>query len=272
MARDIITTTITGIRIIIEKGGGAMNEKTPGIFYGVGVGPGDPELITRKAERILAAVDWIFLPSETPDGSSFVRRIVEPLGLPEHKFWPVSMSMSRDRTADGNAYRWAAGEIVKELRQGKSAAWITQGDPLFYSTFVHLLEEVRRYPAIAIEIVPGVTSASAAAARAGLAIARLDERVAVIPAAYGLDQLPRLLDEFATVFLLKVHGAIDELLTVLKDVKGSVEAVYVEQVGTPAERVVTDLESLLEQKLPYFSLVILQRRAADVSPPVRSEI
>src|SRR6516165_3807231 len=106
-----------------------------GIFYGVGVGPGDPELITRKAERVLAAVDWIFVPAGARGGAGFARRIVEPLGLAPEKFRPVSLCRSRDRGADREAYRCAAEEIVTELRRGKSVAWITEGDPLFYSTF-----------------------------------------------------------------------------------------------------------------------------------------
>jgi precorrin-2/cobalt-factor-2 C20-methyltransferase len=236
-----------------------MSENRIGLCYGVGVGPGDPELITRKAERILRAVDWIFLPAGARSGSSFVRQIVEPLGLPEAKFRPVSLCMARDRTSDENAYRHAAAAIVAELRRGQSAAWITEGDPLFYSTFLHLHAELSQYPEVRIEIVPGVTSVSAAAARAGLPIARLDERVAVVPAAYGLERLPALLDEFATVFLLKIHSAFDQLLAALAAVPGSLRAVYLEQVGTPAERIVTDLESLRGQELPYFSLVMLCR-------------
>ncbi len=232
--------------------------KSVGVFYGVGVGPGDPELLTRKAERVLKAVDWIFLPSGARSGS-FVRRIVEPLGLPPGKFRPVSLCMARDRTEDRNAYRRAASEIVEELRQGKSAAWITEGDPLFYSTFLHLYEEVRHYPEVRVEIIPGVTSASAAAARIGMPVARLDERVAIVPACYGLQRLPALLDEFATVFLLKVNSRFDQLLAELASVRGRVQAVYLEQVGTPAERVVTDLESLRGQELPYFALVMLRR-------------
>jgi precorrin-2/cobalt-factor-2 C20-methyltransferase len=169
--------------------------------------------------------------------------------------------MSRDRTADGNAYARAAAEIREELRRGKSAAWITEGDPLLYSTFLPLYAELCRHAEVQIEIVPGVTSASAAAARAGLPVARLDERVAVVPAAYGLGRLPALLDEFATVFLLKVHGALDQLLAALAAVPAPARAVYLEQVGTSAERVVTDLESLRGQELPYFSLVILRREA-----------
>ncbi len=236
-----------------------MNQQSRGVFYGVGVGPGDPELITRKAERVLRAVDWIFLPAGARSGGSFVRRIVAPLDLPEAKFRPVSLCMSRDRSADGSAYVQTAAAIVAELRQGKSAAWITEGDPLFYSTFLHLHAELSRYPEVRIEIVPGVTSTSAAAARAGLPAACLDERMAVIPAAYGLQRLPALLEEFATVFLLKVNGVFDALLDLLASLDGSVRSVYLEQIGTREERVVTDLQALRGQELPYFSLVILRK-------------
>ncbi len=235
-----------------------MSQRQTGIFYGAGVGPGDPELITRKAERILRTVDWIFLPSGR-SGSSFVRRIVEPLGLPPNKFRPVSLCMTRDRTEDSQTYARAASEILEELHQGRSVAWITEGDPLFYSTFLNLYEILSRYPEVQIEIVPGVTSASAAAARIGFPVARLDERVAIVPAFYGMRRLPALLDEFASVFLLKVNSVFQELLAELATVRGAVRTVYVEQVGTSAERVVTDLESLRGQELSYFSLVILRK-------------
>jgi precorrin-2/cobalt-factor-2 C20-methyltransferase len=230
-----------------------------GTFYGVGVGPGDPELITRKAERVLAAVDRIFLPAGAHGAAGFARRIVEPLGLPPEKFRPVSLCMARDRRADGQTYRRLAEEIATELHRGQSAAWITEGDPLFYSTFLQLYAELRRFPEVQIEIVPGVTSVSAAAARAGVPVARLDEQVAVVPAAYGIERLPALLDEFATVFLLKVNSMFGLLLEVLAALPCPVRAIYVEQVGTPQERVVEDLDSLRGHELPYFALVILRR-------------
>ncbi len=234
-----------------------------GTLYGVGVGPGDPELITRKAERILHAVDWIFQPAGARSGAGFARRIVEPLGLPPEKFRPVSLCMSRDRGADQRAYRRLAEEIVMELDCGKSAAWITEGDPFFYSTFLHLYSELQRFPEVRIEIVPGVTSASAAAARAGVPIARLDEKVAVVPAAYGVERLPSLVEEFASVMLLKVNTVFGRLLDELAALPRPARAVYVEKVGTPDERVLEDLESLRGRELPYFSLVIVRGRARD---------
>jgi len=98
-----------------------------GTFYGVGLGPGDPELLTRKAGRILSEVDWIFYPFESRTGASFSRRILAALELPATKFRQVSLGMSQDRGPDQHTYATAAEAMVKELRQGKSVAWVTQG-------------------------------------------------------------------------------------------------------------------------------------------------
>ena len=90
-----------------------------GTFYGVGIGPGDPELMTRKAVRVLSEVEWIFYPFESRTGTSFSRRIIAPLGLPEAKFRQVSLGMSQDRGPDQYTYATAVDAMVKELRQGK---------------------------------------------------------------------------------------------------------------------------------------------------------
>jgi precorrin-2/cobalt-factor-2 C20-methyltransferase len=249
-----------------------MSGETPGTFYGVGVGPGDPELITRKAARVLAEVDRVFYPMETRGGTSFARRIIASLGVPEAKCQPIYLGMSRDRSNDLLTYENAVNVMATELRQGKSVAWVTQGDPLFYSTFIHLYEQMRRnFPEIPIAIIPGVTSASAAAARAGIPVARLEEKVAVLPAVYGLTELAALLDEFATVFLMKVNSVFDQLLDTLHTLPPTVRGVYLENIGTAEERLMTDLESLRGQKLPYFSLVLLYHERRPAHTPERQE-
>ena len=247
-----------------------MSRAGMGTFYGVGIGPGDPELMTRKAVRVLTEVDWIFHPFETRTGTSFSRRIIAPLGLPEAKFRQVSLGMSQDRGPDQHTYATAVDAMVRELRQGKSVAWITQGDPLFYSTFIHLYTEMRqRFPDVPIDIVPGVSSPNAAAAAAGVPVALLADKVAVVPAVYGLDTLPSLLEDFTTVFLMKVNSVVEQLLEALSALPYKVQSVCVEKVGTPEERIVTDLHTLRNQKLSYFSLVILHRDtpAAALSAP-----
>lgn len=233
-----------------------------GTFYGVGVGPGDPELITRKAERVLRSVEWIFHPAAARSGSSFVRSIVAPLDLPAAKFREVALCMARDRGGDQAKYAETVRLIAGELRQGKSAAWIAEGDPLFYSTFVPLHEEMRRqFPEVRIEIVPGVSSIHAAAALAGLPAAQLDDRVAVLPAAYGLERLAELARDFDTIFLLKVNTSLDDLIMRLDRLPAAFEAAYVEKVGAPDERLVTNLHDLAGQNPSYFSLVILRKKS-----------
>jgi precorrin-2/cobalt-factor-2 C20-methyltransferase len=234
-----------------------------GTFYGVGLGPGDPELITQKAARVLREVDCIFLPASKNSGSSVARRIVAPLQLPESKFRPVGLCMGRDRRQDRRTYCETADAIAIEVHQGNSAAWIAEGDPLLYSTFLHVYAEMReRHPDVRTEIVPGISSPHAAAARAGMPMAYLDELVALVPAVYALDRVPALLEEFASVFLLKVNSVFDRLLDLLPSWRQDIEAMYLENIGTPEERMITDLEALRGQELPYFSLVLLRSRSA----------
>jgi len=228
-------------------------------FYAVGVGPGDPELMTRKAARVLAEVDRIYSASSRAGEPGIARRIVDGLGLSSEKFRTVPVPMSRNRGGARSAYRLAAAEIVQDLELGRSAAWIVEGDPLLYGTSIYVLEEVARLrPGSRTEVVPGVTSVQAAAARAGIELARLGEGVAICPAAYGLDHLPETLKRFATVCLLKVNTTFDRLLDRLEALPGPLSAVYLERVGMPGERVVTDLASLRGQDLPYFSMVLIR--------------
>jgi precorrin-2/cobalt-factor-2 C20-methyltransferase len=234
-----------------------MNTDRP-TLYGIGLGPGDPELLTLKAVRLLRTVDSIFCPG------SVAARIVEALELPAEKFRRVSLCMQRERSSDLQTYDGVARQIVELLQLGQSTAWISEGDPLLYSTFVHVRRAVLQVaPRVAVEVVPGVTSLQAAAARAGVPIAELDEQVAIVPAAYGIERLPHLLESFATIFLVKVHAVVEPLVQQLQRLRVPVEAYYLEQVGTPMERIVTDLGSLCGQKLPYFSLVILRRAAKE---------
>jgi precorrin-2/cobalt-factor-2 C20-methyltransferase len=231
-----------------------------GTLYGVGVGPGDPELLTFKAVRVLREVDSIYYPCHERGDESLAFAIVSALELPAEKFEAVSLSMSRARGADLAAYEAIGRRIVADLQQGRSAAWITEGDPLCYSTFIYIRQRVLGlWPQATVEIVPGITSFQAAAARAGVAVAGLDQRFAVVPAAYGLANLTELLAQFATLFLIKIHTQVECLLDQLAALPFPVHSVYLEWIGTDRERIVTDLTTLRGMKLPYFSLVILQR-------------
>src|SRR4249920_2384683 len=125
--------------------------------------------MTVKAARLLRGVERIYHPT-SGDGDGFAAKILAPLGLDPSRMRPTLLRMSRDRRADRETYARIAGEIAGDLSAGRSAAWVTEGDPLLYGTFLHLYEEVRGLlPAAPIEIVPGVSSLHAATAQLGVA-------------------------------------------------------------------------------------------------------
>jgi precorrin-2/cobalt-factor-2 C20-methyltransferase len=158
----------------------------------------------------------------------------------------------------------AANDVLDRLQAGLDVAFVTEGDPLVYSTFGYLLEAVRRRDAaIPIVIIPGISSITAAAAAACLPLAAWDERVAIIPAAYGLGReepasLRNLLPLFHTVVLLKVSSVFDALLDVLAELDLLQHAVFVKRCSAEQEEVVWDLARLRGQSIDYFSLVIVR--------------
>lgn len=146
--------------------------------YAVGVGPGDPELLTRKAERILRSVDVILTPVSHPtEASVALETIREFIDETRQKIIVHQFPMTADRSRLIPAWQEAAALIAAHAEAGRSVAFITIGDPLFYSTFIYLLRILREtWPQIPIEIVPGISSINAAASQAALPLVEGDEK------------------------------------------------------------------------------------------------
>lgn len=253
-----------------------------GTLYGVGLGPGDPELLTRKAFRILSTVPVIFYPSCGGKAEGFaldiLRRVFangenspeavgegfKPAPTDSHvvleRCRPLATTMPRGGGIARPHWEQAAETVVQVLQSGQDAAFITEGDPSLYSTFVYLQAALAaRLPGVTVEIVPGVSSVTAAAARTAFPLALADERLAILPATYDPQFLEQALEGFDTVVLLKVSRVIDQLIPIL-EARGLIErAVLVERCGTPRERVVRDVKSLRGQRLDYFSLLLVRR-------------
>ncbi|HTK10379.1 MAG TPA: precorrin-2 C(20)-methyltransferase [Ktedonobacteraceae bacterium] len=235
-----------------------------GTLYGVGVGPGAPDLMTVRAEQILRACPVICLPART-HGQSYAGTIIAHLLDHERQeVLPVQFPMQRDLALALPAREQAATQVLARLQMGQDVAFATEGDPLLYSTFGYLLETVKRSaPAIPVEVVPGVSSITAAAAATHLPLATWDERVAVLPAAHALRQtdtshLRQILQLFDTIVLLKVHTVFAALLDTLEELDLVQHALFVRRCSTDREEIVYDLTSLRDQKLDYFSLVIVR--------------
>jgi precorrin-2/cobalt-factor-2 C20-methyltransferase len=231
-------------------------------IYAVGVGPGDPELLTRKAERILREVPVICAPSANPTDSSYALSIVEGF-IDRSRQEIIVRVFPMLKNQEGLEPFWenAAREAAELVRQGKDVAFITIGDPFLYSTFLYIYRIVReKYPDITVEAVPGITSINAAAIAAGVPLAAASERVAIIPAAFEEHDLRRILIDFDTIVLMKVNRVFDKIHALLGELGLEKNAVFIRRVGSPEEEVVFDLESLLGKKLDYLSLLIVKKQ------------
>lgn len=231
-------------------------------LYAVGVGPGDPELLTRKAERILRSVHVVCAPTSAADSGSVALGIVEPfLDRTRQEVLTRVFPMTKDESALVPLWEETASEVAQRIRQGRDVAFITIGDPFLYSTFLYLHAIFReKYPDIDIEIVPGITSAGAAAAAAGVPLGLSADRLAILPATYEETQLRQTLLDFDTVVLMKVSRVFDRIFALLSELGLERSAVFVRRVGSGEEEVVTDLSSLVGKKLDYLSLLIVRKK------------
>ena len=230
-------------------------------IYAVGVGPGDPELLTRKAERIIRAVPVVCAPTASPADSSYALAIVEPfLDRSRQEVIVQVFPMRKDQEGLEEFWEEAAAEVAEKVRQGREVAFITIGDPFLYSTFLYLYRILReKYPDIPVEVVPGISSINAAAVAAGIPLGLASERIAIIPAAFEAANLRQTLEEFDTVVLMKVSRVFDGIYGLLQELGLEKNGVFVSRVGSPEQEVVFDLGSLLGRKLDYLSLLIVRK-------------
>jgi precorrin-2/cobalt-factor-2 C20-methyltransferase len=157
-------------------------------------------------------------------------------------------------------WRSAAEAIAQRLRQGQDVAFITEGDPMLYSTFSYVLESIRsEHPDYPVEIVPGVSSVMAAAASAAVPLVTHGQRLAILPAVYGIDDLRRAIASYDTIVLMKVNRTLLEALANLENLGLAGKGIYVRRATTAHEQVVRDLHQLSEEDLDYFSLLIIRK-------------
>ena len=164
--------------------------------------------------------------------------------------------------AEGAAEVWerAAETLAGRLRQGPDAAFITEGDPMLFSTFSYVLESLQaNHPEIAVEIIPGVSSVMAAAARASVPLVTHGQRLAILPAVYGIDDLREAIANYDTIVLMKVNRVLLDALANLESLGLAGKGIYVRRATTAREQVVQDLRQLTEEDLDYFSLLIIKR-------------
>ncbi len=237
-----------------------------GKLYGIGVGPGDPELMTLKAVRILKECPVIAVPiSGSTAGEAVAYKIAREAvayqiareALPEIEGktkLEIQMPMTRDHALLDASHQEAAKQLIRVLDQGKDAAFLTLGDPTVYSTYmyVHRLVAEAGYEA---EIVSGIPSFCAAAARLGIALAERQEPIHIYPAAYGVSEALKLP---GTKVLMKAGKKLAQLSEKLEDGQ---QAYVIENCGMPGERVwKREPENRPPVPAGYFTTVIVKGR------------
>ena len=231
-----------------------------GCLFGVGVGPGDPELLTLKALRVIQGVPVICVPQAGTQQDSYALGIIgQFLDLKKQELVRLVFPTD-DPTGATAVWQDAAHLVAERLQLGQDVAFITEGDPMLYSTFYYVLDSIcSSHPTSPVEIVPGVSSVMAAAASACIPLATQGQRIAVLPAVYGIDDLSEAIASYDTIVLMKVNRTLMQALAHLEDLGLAGKATYVRRASTPTERVVHDLGQLSDEDMDYFSLLIIRR-------------
>lgn len=226
-----------------------------GTFYGIGVGPGDPELLTVKAINAIKNVDVIIAPkTEKKEGSvalsiarSYLKTDVEII----YQVFP----MVKDFADSPEVFDENKSEIVSLLRQGKNVAFLTIGDPMFYSTYIYIFRLLEK-EGVRVETIPGVPAFLAIASRLGRPLAFGNEIISIVPATADQDRIEKALDACDIAVLMKVYKNFDEIVGALERNQKLDGAVLASRCGLPDEKIISELDAHRGEKLNYLSTII----------------
>jgi len=230
-----------------------------GTLYGVGVGPGDPELLTLKAHRLIAETEVIAYPAPD-DGKSFARSIVSQWLGPERVEIPIVVPMRVERFPAKQVYDQAAETIASHLDSERDVVVLCEGDPFFYGSFMYLFERLAgRYDC---EVVPGVSSLMASAATAARPLAARNDVLTIVPAPLKDDEILKHLKSAEAVAFIKVGRHLPRLRDLVDRAGLMPQAVYLERVTLGNQRLMP-LADVGPESAPYFSMVLIYKGAED---------
>lgn len=233
------------------------NDSNYGMFYGIGIGPGDSELLTVKAVRIIKEVDSIFVPKASFKDESMALNIVKEL-TSEKNVCEQVYPMTKDKDVLNDAWLKAAKEITTKIESGKSVAYLTIGDPFTFSTYIYLLQNITKLiPVENIQTIPGITSYNAAACLANFPLVESSMKLAVVPVSKNIDELRPVLQSFDTVVLMKVAKKLDSVIELLEELDLINSSMFASYVGQEKSIITRDLISLKGKGKGYMSVIIV---------------
>ncbi len=225
----------------------------PGTLCSVGVGPGDPGLLTLEAVRLLASAEVLAYPLAA-GRDSLALSIAAPHVPASCRRLPLELEMTGPEGAIAAAYDAAAASIARHLQDGRDVLYLCLGDPLLYGSSIYLSERLSQYPR---RFVPGVTSIAAAAASAHFPLARRGESLRIVPAVGDFAELRAALASPSPVAVLKAGEARQQIRSLIEAASRAAGAVYIERVGHAHQSFCSDLSQLPPGPGPYFSLFLV---------------
>ncbi|XOF34309.1 MAG: precorrin-2 C(20)-methyltransferase [Candidatus Electrothrix sp. YB6] len=239
-----------------------------GRLYLVGVGPGDPELMTCKAVRILESVQVWAVPKAREDGTSSALQIASAMiSLKDRTVLELCFPMKKIRLEQEHdpevVQSWlkAASTVLEHLDQGRDVAFPTLGDPGVYSTsfyLLHVLHGLR--PELRVSMVPGITAMSACSAQVCRPLGLGDDILSVVPAAFDDDRLREILLTADAVVLMKVFRRLPRIIALLDELGLTGQAVLVERCGMDDQHIYTDIREAADLDLHYFSTLLVRKK------------
>ncbi len=233
-------------------------------LIGVGVGPGAADLLTLRAARVLREADVLALPRSSAEASSSAGAIVRAAvgEVAGQEILPLTFPMTRDPAVRRLALDAALDALASRLEAGKLIAVACEGDPLVYGSFIDLLHAApARFPGVPVEVVPGITAATAAAAAALVPLADGDGALEILPARRAIAELPRIAASGDAAVIYKAGPVLPELAAALAEQGLAGRAVLVTSATRPDEEIVRGLDADVGKR-PYFSLVIVPPRGS----------
>ena len=229
-----------------------------GTFYGIGVGPGDPELLTVKAINALKKIDVLIAPKTEKKSDSVALSIAQPHLKPTVEIIYRTFPMVKDFAAATEVFESHRDEILSLLRNGRNVGFATIGDPMFFSTYIYIFRLLKPC-GVPIVTIPGVPAFLAIAAQIGRPIAFGNDILTVIPATAELDAIERSLDQADSAVVMKVYKNFAEIVDALTARHMIDDAVLVSRAGLDDEKIITDVAAHKDDALNYLSTILTRR-------------
>jgi precorrin-2/cobalt-factor-2 C20-methyltransferase len=232
---------------------------TLGTLYGIGTGPGDPELITVKGLRLLQQAPVVAFPAGVDGKLGMAQQIVSRWLRSDQVQIPLVFPYVQDDAVLSQAWRSAADQVWHYLKQGQDVAFVSEGDVSFYSTFTYLAQALSELDTeIQIETIPGICSPMAAAAVLGIPLTIRAQQLMILPAIYSMADLEAALSSTDVLVLMKVSSVYQQVWTVLQRHHLLHRSYIVVRATLPDQIIYADLSDRRVLELPYFSLLIVQ--------------